>query len=248
MPSNRELLIAQRNKDKKKGFVTPATTFKKDTSRRTGRVTPKKTGQQGIQQRAADLVLEEGTALKGMKTEGAAIAKEFPGLRPGKKTGATGIKATSGGFSASTTEGDILSPTGKKQIESGFGSEISTKQRKSQGLGEFTPGRGGGGGGFGLPSDRLPTFNELGGAIGQMFKFVSGVSKKRQALGLIPGKIQTSKQGLGLTQNQRATILAKQLDDIGLPDEKRTEIRAELDAIINPAGTQKTDIDAILKG
>ena len=39
----------------------------------------------------------------------------------------------------------------------------------------------------GLPTDRLPTFSELGGAIGSVFKFVSDLSKFNRARGLVPG-------------------------------------------------------------
>ncbi len=102
---------------------------------------------------------------------------------------------------------------------------------------------------FGLPTDRMPSFSELGGAIGQMFKFVGGLTKKRQALGLIPGRVTSpsANKGLSLTAKDRATILAKRLDDLTLPEEERTEIKAELDRILHPASAEeKTDIDAIL--
>jgi hypothetical protein len=99
---------------------------------------------------------------------------------------------------------------------------------------------------FGLPTDRMPSFAELGGAIGQMFKFVGGLTKKREALGLIPGKIaKTTQNGLSLTQKDRATILAKRLDDITLTDTERTTIKSELDKILNPEA--EADRKAILE-
>jgi hypothetical protein len=102
---------------------------------------------------------------------------------------------------------------------------------------------------FGLPTGRLPSFAELGGAIGQMFKFVGGLTKKRQALGLIPGTVTTPGRGKGfsLTQKDRATILAKRLDDINLTPDERIDIKKELDKILNPArAAEQTDIEAIL--
>ncbi len=102
---------------------------------------------------------------------------------------------------------------------------------------------------FGLPTDRLPSFAELGGAIGQMFKHLGGISKRRKALGLIPGKVNipTAGKGLSLTDKDRATILTKRLDDLTLTDEERVSIKSELDAILHPAQVEEsTDINAIL--
>jgi hypothetical protein len=40
---------------------------------------------------------------------------------------------------------------------------------------------------FGLPSDRMPTFEELGGAIGNIAKFIGGLTRFNKARGLAPG-------------------------------------------------------------
>lgn len=223
MPTNRELLIAQREREK--GLPVNITSIR-DTSRRTGRPTPKKTGIQtrGIEPpiTAADL----GLATEGMKDIATPIKKRFPGLEPeiGKRFVDT--------FQGKPIPEDV-----------GIPSNVTIAPKR------ITRPREGGVSSFGLPTDRLPSFTELGGAIGQMFKFVGGLTKKRQALGLIPGKVSTPTQakGLSLTQKDRATILAKRLDDITLSDTERTDIKAELDKILNSQkATEALDIEAIL--
>jgi hypothetical protein len=40
---------------------------------------------------------------------------------------------------------------------------------------------------FGLPTDRMPSFEELGGAIGNIAKFIGGLTRFNKARGLAPG-------------------------------------------------------------
>jgi hypothetical protein len=181
------------------------------------------------------VVLKEGLAIPGMKTEGSALTKEFPLLRAeeqalSKSAKASGLNGTS----------EIVKPDNVTELKAktGLGGATGTPRAGS----------------FGLPSDRMPSFAELGGAIGQMFKFVSGLGRKREALGLIPGKVTQpnallAKQGLGLTQKNRADILLKQHEAALLSgdEDKAANIEAELDKILNPAGTEQSDIEEILK-
>ncbi len=219
MPTNRELLIAHRKRQKglpvkvDKTIAEPAKSF----SRKIDRATPKKTGTQtrGIGGRIEPPDL--GLATEGIKDVGSALEREFPQ----KKTVDSLVEEVSTGIPSNVS----IAP---KRITRPTTAGVSS---------------------FGLPTDRLPSFSELGGAIGQMFKFVGGLTKKREALGLIPGKvtIPTKFQGLSLTQKDRATILAKRLDDLTLTDDERTGIKAELDAILHPdKKSDATDIEAIL--
>lgn len=246
--SNRELLMQQRKKEK--GFQSPVTAAapKKDTSRLTGRKQPLTTGFQGITKRKGQAQLEETPgAVKGIRDVHSALAGEFKGFKPPKGViDVPGEEVDAGGMPVTVSEGRRLTPSVRAGIEAESGSEIGTKQRRDMGLGEFAPGkRGGGAGGFGLPTDRMPSFAELGGAIGQMFKHVGGIIKKRKALGLIPGRTDTTAKGLA--PKDRATILTKRLDDLTLTEDERKSIKAELDTIIHPQkAVVASDVDAIL--
>jgi hypothetical protein len=181
--------------------------------------------------------LKEGLAIPGMKTEGSALTKEFPLLRAeeqalNKTVGASGLNGTS------KTPDNVTELQPKTGLGGATGTQAGTPRAGS----------------FGLPQNRMPSFAELGGAIGQMFKFVSGLGRKREALGLIPGKVTQpnallAKQGLGLTQKNRADILLKQHESAMLSgdEDKAGVIMAELDKILNPAGTEQSDIEEILK-
>ncbi len=222
MPSNRDLLIAQRKKQRGlpetvKKFFTPKTAF----SSKIDRPTPKKTG---IQTRGIGGRIEPEqpeTVDLGLATEG---IKGVDDEQINKRFGA-------------------LTPEQAVTDESGIPSNVNISPKR------VTQPRTGGVSSFGLPTDRLPSFSELGGAIGQMFKFVGGITKKRQALGLIPGRVNipTRDKGLSLTQKDRATILTKRLEDLTLTDVERTDIKAELDAILNPQKAEESsDILSIL--
>ncbi len=234
MPTNRELLIAQRKKQaglpiQVNEVVTEPRT---DFSKKIGRPTPKKTGIQtrGLEGRVKppeELDIELAT--KGIKDIATPLKKKFGGLEP----------------ETTTDDGEFVNTFQGKPIpeDVGIPSNVNIAPER------ITQPKASGVSSFGLPTDRMPSFKELGGAIGQMFKFIGGVTKKRQALGLIPGRlnIPAPSKGLSLTQKDRATILAKRLDDLTLTDVERTGIKAELDAILNPqkAG-EGTDIEAIL--
>ncbi len=218
MPSNRDLLIAQRKKQKglPDNVSETITTNKKAFSTKINRPTPKKTG---IQTRglAPELgKIDTGLATEGIADTSTALAREFR-QKPV----------------------DALN----EEVSTGIPSNVSLAPKR------VTQPKASGVSSFGLPTDRLPSFSELGGAIGQMFRFVSGITKKREALGLIPGKVNipTQAKGLSLTQKDRATILTKRLEDLTLTDEEKTGIKAELDAILHPEkAAEASDIEAIL--
>jgi hypothetical protein len=201
---------------------------------------------------------EIGLSKEGMKDPTSALSKQFFKLRPKKKK--AGLSATSGAGEEAglpalrTSEGRILTPGVRKQIAEESGSEVSESQRRKKGLGEFSG--GGGGGGFGLPTDRLPTIEELGGAMGNIARYVSQLTKRNRARGLEPGydiaKVKGKGSTSGLTAKDTATILAKRLEDFSLSDDERTTIKARLDAILQgrDAGafdeTRKSDIAQII--
>ncbi len=249
--SNRELLRRQRRKESglPEPIDTAATTPVKDSSRRTGRVTPKTTGTQGITQRKGLATLAaQPEAITGMKTEGSALVKEFAGLRPKEAdSGVDATEAAQAGLPVTVTKGRRLTPSVRAGIKAEAGSEIGTKQRRAMGLGEFAPGKSGGVGSFGLPTDRTPSFAELGGAIGQMFKHVGGIIKQRKALGLVPGRRATTTVGKGLTSKDTADILIKQLEVANLAGnkEKAALIEAQLENIVNPRSVEDTDVETI---
>ncbi len=231
MPTNRDLLIARRRKEK--GLPAPINKTvaepPKDFSRKVNKV-PTFTGKTGFQTRGTEGIIERpepidtGLATKGIKDIATPIGQRFAKDEL--------VEEVSSGIPSNVS---IASQTAK-----GTASQIA-RDRASKGLGGVSS--------FGLPTDRLPSFAELGGAIGQMFKFVGGLTKKRQALGLIPGSVNipTKDKGLSLTPKDRATILAKRLDDLTLKDDERASIKRELDAILNPAqAAEKSDIDTIL--
>lgn len=224
-----------RDEDVSDSFVTELTGLpqrKKSAPRKTVNIDPTGFGE------AADIGFtstpeQKKTATTGIKTTGASLAKEFAGLRPKKKKIATGLSTTSPVEEAETgltvTQGRKLTPSVRKEIAGEAGSEISEAQRRKQGL-------GGGGSGFGLPTDRLPTIEELGGALGGIAKFVSQLSKRNRARGLVPGfditKTKGAGQSSGLTK-ATMTSLTKRLELATLSGdtEKANKIEAQLDAI-----------------
>jgi hypothetical protein len=140
-----------------------------------------------------------------------------------------------------TTEGRILTPSVRKQIAGEAGSEVSPARRRAMGIGRAPQSQS-----FGLPTDRMPSFAELGGAIGQLFKHVGGIARKRKALGLIPGRRATTiDDSKGLKGKDLANILLKQLEAANLAgdEDKAAIINAKLEAIINPE--EASDLAAI---
>ncbi len=226
--SNRQLLLNERKKKRTTGLPAPiddvVTTPRQDFSKKVDRGLPVKTGFQGKQRRAEQADIEQavagGTATEGMKDVQAGLEEKFPKFfKP--KAEVIGEEVDTGGMPSNVS----IAPARveRPKTDRGFS--------------------------FGLPTDRLPSFAELGGAIGQMFKHLGGIAKKRQALGLIPGKVNvpTLGKGLSLTQKDRATILAKRLEDLTLTPDEKTTIKSELDAILNPhKATEATDIEDIL--
>lgn len=225
--SNRELLIQQRKKEK--GFPTTKTavTPKKDTSRLTGRQKPLSTGFQGITTRKGQALLkEQPEAVAGMK--GLAGLPQFEDT-PKDVIDVAGEEVDTGGMPSNVTIA--------QQSAKGTRSQIA-RERAAKGL----PPLGSQPSSFGLPTNRMPSFAELGASIGQMFKHVGFIAKKRRALGLIPGRTDTT-IGRGLQPKDRATIIAKRLDDLTLPEEERASLKKQLKEIMNP---EASDIDAIL--
>ncbi len=253
--SNRQLLLREEKKKKALGLPEFITKPRKAFSTKVDRPAPKKTG---IQTRGLEPQIKEGDiglATKGIADTSTALARQFP--QHGFETKDTPSKARftntfQGKPITNALSEDIAPGTAKLTVSEGqglTGTELKNIQA-SAGVGlSKSPPRQGGLSSFGLPTDRLPTFAELGGAIGQMFKHLGGISKKRQALGLIPGKVNvpTVGKGLSLTDKDRATILTKRLEDLTLTDDERTSIKSELDNILHPARVDEaTDIEDIL--
>jgi hypothetical protein len=253
--SNRELLIARRKKEKGLPVSTSITEIApaKDMSRRTSRAftTTAGKGFQGITEREKEATFKQHPGVvEGIKEPGDILARKFAkkgsfqaGLRPQEKTTAlaTAGEQEAGTAGFSSTEGRLLTPSVRKQIAGEAGSEISPARRRALGIGGAPQSQS-----FGLPTDRMPSFSELGGAIGQLFKHVGGIAKKRRALGLIPGRRGTTTDATkGLKGKDLANILLKQLEAANLEgdEDKAAEINARLEAIINPE--EASDLAAI---
>jgi hypothetical protein len=229
MPSNRDLLIAQRKREKGLPAVETAIAPRKDTSRRTGRAftTTGGTGFQGIPRRsgAAELKRHPGVT-EGIKEPGDVLAREFAkkgslqaGLRP----------------QAKAQDGQVADPA-----TTGIPSNVTILKSQKQRLAAPQSQS------FGLPTDRMPSFAELGGAIGQLFKHVGGIARQRRAAGLIPGRrATTTDTSKGLKGKDLANILLKQLEAANLQgdEEKAAAINAKLEAIIN--SEEASDLTAI---
>ncbi len=176
-----------------------------------------------------------------------------------KKTGLSSVSTPTEAVDDATgipgfkvTQGRRLSPSVRKEIKAGAGSEISEEQRRSKGLGEFAGG-GGGGGSFGLPSDRLPTIDELGGALGGIAKYVSQLSKRNRARGLVPGTAITKTTDKGAVGMEKAklTTITKMYETAVLSGNKEEAAlrKSQLDAIIQGdnagAFADKDDLEVI---
>ncbi len=242
MPTNRELMIAQRKKEKV-GLPPAVTEFfgaRKNLSSKINRKTPKRTG---IQTRGLppepEKIVEPVLAKEAISSTlaSAATASADPIAAPEKPV-VSALDTLKPGEGFLTSQKDPGFP--RQQKAGGGFAEHAQQTGKTGGQAKSFS--------FGLPTDRLPSFSELGGAIGQMFKFVGGITKKRQALGLIPGTVNFPKpdKGLSLTTKDRATILTKRLEDLTLTDDERIGIKAELDKILNPQNASRaTDIETI---
>ncbi len=248
MPTNRELLIAAKKKKEKGLPVLETSPRPKRTARGVKGLTGKGVGGRGIEAKAAQKVLESGIATKGIKgiatppgvtppdTEVSAITdaiapKDTPGTTPG-------ISPTKGLASLGEFK-ESVSPEG----------ELSAVQRAvgaKQGTGGFVfhePSKGGAPKPVfksGLPTDRLPSFSELGGAIGSVFKFVSDLSKFNRARGLVPGTSPS--------ERQRTSTATGGLDKARLSTLTKLHETAILAGDTEEATRRKQQIDAILEG
>ncbi len=236
MPTNRELLLQR--KGIKRGLPAPVETGGIDTSRRSGRGTPVTTGFQGIASREGAANLEEfpGVAT-GIRGTGASIAKRFAGLRPQSKKEGGIAAAAAAGVAAGAEEAAGVMAGGLQPIFNEAGEQIGLQgPERKKGLPAAAPKAGRPTIDFGLPTDRVPSFNELGGAIGQMFKYISGLSKFNKARGLTPGIPTAAKGTAGLTKAKLSTLAKMQENAIISGDkEKAAEIEGQLNAILQGA-------------
>jgi hypothetical protein len=242
--SNRELLIAQRKKSKGLPVTTNAVATTPISKRGTGAVGRGRTGKagtgfQGKSRRAGQANLAKFPGVtEGIVEPGDALAREYKDLRPQVKTEGEEVGGVSTGMPSNVTLATTTAPGTRTAID---------RDRAAKGLAPT--------GGtsqapiakFGLPTDRLPSFNELGGAIGGLFKYIGQLSKFNRARGLVPGTVGADKtKGKGLGQKDKADIFIKQLEAAQLAGDKdkALAIQAELDKIIHP--DRESDVASIL--
>ncbi len=266
MPTNRDLIIAARKKREKGLPLSPAQETLVSKPKRgtgpTGRGFTGKTGTSIAARKGKKLIKEQPAIVEGMKglaapegvtspeqdaIEAAKTASVKKAISPGVDS-TTGLPATLEEFKAGTPEEGVMTA-----VERATGSK--------QGAGGFVfhePGKGGAPKPVfksGLPTDRLPSFSELGGAIGSVFKFVSDLSKFNRARGLVPGTDaarvkKTSTAGDGLTKSKLSALTKLHETAIlaGNKDEA-AERKKQIDAILagDNAGSfdRQSDIDAI---
>jgi hypothetical protein len=234
--SNRDLLMQQRKKAKglpvttNKVATTPAFSRRKGSP---GKGFSGKTGTQGIAKRAGQANLEKfpGVA-EDIVEPGDILAREFKDLRPQEETTEEEVGGVSTGLPSNVRIAETTAP--------GTATAIA-RDREAKGLAPA------GGVKFGLPTDRLPTFGELGGTIGELFKYVGQLSKVNRARGLTPGfAVQDKTKGKGLGQKDMADIFIKQLEVAQLAGDKDKvlAIQAELDKIIHP--DRESDVASII--
>lgn len=235
--SNRDLLMAQRKKNK----GLPATTNKVATStlsRRSGGAGKGFSGKTGFQAKAerkkqATLTKYPGVT-EGIIEPGDALAREFKDLRPSVKVDDASTDMTTGmpsnvSIASQTAEGTDTQRARLAKSRGLGGSSTSPVAR------------------FNLPTDRLPSFNELGGAIGGLFKYIGQLSKANRARGLVPGfASQDKNKGKGLGQKDKADIFLKQIEAATLAGDKEKELalKAELDKIVHP--DRESDVASII--
>lgn len=170
---------------------------------------------------------EKKAAAEGIKEPGASLAREFSGLRPKPKK-ITGLSTTTEEVKPERGGFVSFAEGAKKQLPQAVAS-------------------------FGLPTDRLPTIEELGGALGGIAKYVSQLTKRQRARGLTPGTRVTKTVDRGEVGLQKANLasLTKRLEIATLSGdkEKAAQIEARLDAIVQgrDAGAfdEEADLEAI---
>jgi hypothetical protein len=269
-PTNRELLL-ERKRKKETGLPAIAPPVKTGRSARgprtgggkgiTGRGLEKKAGQKVLaeQPEAVEGIKDIATGgVLGGKRKATELAKGL-GFIEGKEA-----KAETPGIAS--TKGIPTLEEFQEKIPPGTG-QISAVERATgakQGTGGFVfhePGSGRGSAGkpvfkSGLPTNRLPSFGELGGAIGSVFKFVADISKFNRARGLVPGtdanRAKDTAATGGLKQKDILSSLTKQLETATLAGstEEQANLKSRIDAIIagQSAGAfdRQSDTDAIL--
>jgi hypothetical protein len=283
MPTNRELLL-ERKRKKERGLpaapIVPKTPGRSARGPRTGG--GKGTTGRGLEKKAGQKVLAEQPeaveGIKGIVTPGIAGVGSPRAIAGGKRkaqevAGALGflpdpvkseVKAETPGISS--TKGIPTLEKFQEEIPTGTGqaSAVERAVGAKQGTGGFVfhePGSGRGSAGkpvfkSGLPTNRLPSFGELGGAIGSVFKFVADISKFNRARGLVPGTdAQRGKEtGVtgGLKQKDILSSLTKQLETATLAGskEEQASLKSRIEALISgqDAGAfdRQSDTDAIL--
>ncbi len=171
---------------------------------------------------------EKKAAAEGIIGTGSKIAGEFSGLRPKPKKITTGLATTS------------------EEAKPGRGGFVSFERGAKKKLPQAVAN-------FGLPTDRLPSIEELGGALGGIARYVSQLTKRNRAKGLSPGAAITKTVDKGAAGLQKANLasLTKRLEIATLAGdkEKAASIEARLDAIVqgNNAGAfdDEADLEAI---
>ncbi len=169
-------------------------------------------------------------ATKGIKGTGAKLASEFSGLRPKPK------KIT--GLSSISEDAEPEKP--------GRGGFVSFTEGAKKTLPSAVAN-------FGLPTDRMPSIEELGGALGGIARFVSQLSKRNRARGLSPGTSVTKTVDKGEAANRKTTldtlIKLREGDIIAGNKEGAAQRTAQIDAIIQgrDAGAfdEAEDLEAI---
>lgn len=165
---------------------------------------------------------------EGMKTG------DLVGINPKKKKTTTGLSTTSG----------IPTETEPISKERGGFAVVGRGRKK-----DTAPGTN-----FGLPTNRLPTIDELGGALGGISRYLNRLTKNNRARGLSPGQAITKTRDRGDVANRKTTLqtLTKLQENAILSgnEEEVTKRAAQIDAILQgeSAGAFDTeeDIDSIL--
>jgi hypothetical protein len=160
---------------------------------------------------------QKKAATEGIKDTGAALAREFRGLRPKPKLvedeSSLGQNARSFAKGQPETGGFVAFERGAQ------------KKKLPQAVANF-----------GLPTDRLPTIEELGGALGGIAKYVSQLTKRNRARGLSPGTSLTKtvdKGAVGLRKTKLEALSKLREGDILIGDKESAARRAaQIDALI----------------
>ena len=102
---------------------------------------------------------------------------------------------------------------------------------------------------FGLPTDRLPTIEELGGALGGIAKYVSQLTKRNRARGLTPGVAVAKtkdRAGVGLTKAKLSTLTKlHETATLSGDKEKASKIEEQLNAILRGEEAGAFDEDLV---